>query len=411
MITTLRQKVRLYKRQALVKKLHTATGVEIKQANANLNWREYWHQQTTLQSKPRTMQIGTNWTCNLKCNFCLLTEESTQSRLKALPPRELQISDKVLQAVLELMPYPERISLTPLGEPVLYSKFGLFLERHAQAGSRNLAMTSNGNLITSDRAKAIVEAGMSQITFSVDSCDPEVYASMRVGGNLPRAEEGINHINNWKEKLQRTDPILTLASTFMERNVRQMPLMVDFALKHKFHTYGVQLMDLEPHNPLLPEFLGNHLELTKEMVLETLRRAEGKPLQVHINLALKNLLSNHLSSSEKRSLNNQGTIDRAKSDESFGQEGTLESINTKGQHLLEKCHYPWYFLLVDTNGDCRPCCWTGMSFGNLNDRGFDEIWNSKAAVKMRQDFLENKIPKACQEKHCRVDLDHHGSLE
>jgi hypothetical protein len=30
---------------------------------------------------------------------------------------------------------------------------------------------------------------------------------------------------------------------------------------------------------------------------------------------------------------------------------------------------------------------------------------------MRADFLRNHIPKGCQDKHCRVDLDHEGTRE
>jgi hypothetical protein len=29
---------------------------------------------------------------------------------------------------------------------------------------------------------------------------------------------------------------------------------------------------------------------------------------------------------------------------------------------------------------------------------------------MRKDFLNNHIPRGCQNKHCRVDLDHDGTM-
>jgi MoaA/NifB/PqqE/SkfB family radical SAM enzyme len=418
MPSLLRQVVRSYKRQRLEARLQRATGEEVKRANADLNWREFWHHQTRLRSFPRIMQVGTNWTCNLKCNFCRLTLDSTQQVLKALPREDLEISPRVLEEVIRLMPYPELITLTPLGEPMLYSKFGLLLEKHASYGSRNLSMTSNANLINDNRARMLVEGGMSHIFVSVDSSDPDIYAQMRVHGKLDKVEEALERINYWKDKLQSATPRLTLASTFMERNVRQMPDLLDFARRHRFQAYSIQLMETE-NKDLAGEFLGNHLRLAKDMLLETLRRAADSPVDVRVNIAFRNLLTAYLSPEEWRALtavteggSGEVTNEAAayKSMEtsrtkSFGQ------ISTKGRTLIEKCHYPWYFLLVDTDGDCRPCCWTGVSYGNLNKVDFDQIWNGDRATGMRRDFLNNHIPKGCQNKYCRVDLEHHGTME
>lgn len=412
MASVIREFGRKLKRDWMASQLRGASGEGVKHANSTLNWREYWHDQTVLRSRPRLVQVGTNWTCNLRCNFCRLTLETTQSHLKSLPPRELEISDRVREAVMELMPYPEIMTLTPLGEPMLYSKFGKLLEHHAELGSKNLAMTTNANLITDDRARMLVEGGMSHLFVSVDSSDPEVYAGMRVRGELDKVEAALEAINRWKEKLNSPLPTMTLASTFMERNVRQMPDLLDFAVKHRFHSYSIQLMETE-NQELEGEFLGHHIPLTKDCLMETLRRAEGKDVDVRVNIALRNLLTFALSGDEWKQLSKvtegvSGEIE--KNDENVFAKKSGD-ISTQGKTLREKCHYPWYFLLIDTDGDCRPCCWTGVSYGNLNNKGFEEIWNGEIPTGMRRDFVNNHIPKGCQGKHCRVDLNHHGTME
>lgn len=418
MASALREAVRRFKRDRLESRLKKASGSEVKRANAQLNWREFWHQRTQLHSRPRLIQVGTNWTCNLRCNFCRLTLESTQKIFKALPPKELEISDRVFEQVCELMPYPQTMTLTPLGEPMLYSKFGRLLERHRELGSRNLAMTTNANLINDDRARMLVEGQISHLFVSVDSSDPEIYAGMRVRGDLAKVEEALEAINRWKDKLNSKYPTMTLASTFMERNVRQMPDLFHFAEKHRFDNYNLQLMETE--NPELEEeFLGHHIPLLKEMLLETVRRSSDSKAEVRAELGFRNLLTAHLNPEEWRALSSVtegmagGLIEGEKPSNGNGNKnGDIESrLSTRGKSLIEKCHYPWYFLLIDTDGDCRPCCWTGMSYGNLNKLDFDGVWNSEKAVGMRNDFLKNHIPKACQNKHCRVDLDHHGTME
>ena len=412
MASALREAVRWMKRQRLEYQLDRAPGEAKKLANSELNWREFWHGRTHLYSRPRFVQVGTNWTCNLKCNFCRLTLEETQKTLKAKPKNELEISPRVLDHVLELMPYPEMITLTPLGEPLLYSKVGLVLEHHRRIGSRNLAMTTNANLINDERARMIVEGGVSHLFVSIDSSDPDIYASMRVLGNLPKVEAALESINRWKDKLNSPTPTMTLASTFMERNVRTMPDLLDFGVRHRFHSFSIQLMETE-NLELESEFLGHHMPIAKEMLLETLRRSQGKPIEVKVNIAFRNLLTHMLSLPEARLIDSalEGAPSGDTADTPMDPDSPIASLSTKSKHLTEKCHYPWYMLLIDTDGDSRPCCWAGSSYGNLNSLTLEDIWNGPSTQQMRTEFLNNHIPKGCQHKHCRVDLDHDGTLE
>jgi hypothetical protein len=43
------------------------------------------------------------------------------------------------------------------------------------------------------------------------------------------------------------------------------------------------------------EFLGHHMPIAKDMLLETLRRALGRPIEVKVNIAFRNLLTHVLS--------------------------------------------------------------------------------------------------------------------
>ena len=84
--------------------------------------------------------------------------------------------------------------------------------------------------------------------------------------------------------------------------------------------------------------------------------------------------------------------------------GLDSALDMRGKPLVEKCNYPWYNLMIDVDGEVRPCCWVAASWGNLNSKEFDEIWNGPSAVSMRQSFLADRVPVPCRKKHCRVDL-------
>lgn len=66
----------------------------------------------------------------------------------------------------------------------------------------------------------------------------------------------------------------------------------------------------------------------------------------------------------------------------------------RGQEITLKCYYPWTTLNVGTNGDAYPCIsrsWfkdgAGL-VGNQNLQSLEEIWNSPAIRKIRNDFMK-----------------------
>jgi radical SAM protein with 4Fe4S-binding SPASM domain len=387
MVSPLRQIGRWGKRTYLEQRLNAAPPAQKKFWNERLNWREFWHGRTRLHSFPLHVQLGTNWTCNLHCFFCRREVEPYRQGFKDMPANELQISPTVYDAARLILPHALSFSLTPLGEPILYSKFNKFLEIHGELGSENLCFTTNGVLIDDRRAEAIVRSRVSTVYMSIDSSNPERYAELRVGATLDQFERGLNRLVEWKKKLDSDLPHIAFATTFMRRNIEDLPDLVRFASKGGADELVVQLM--EPEAPELePEMLWHHVPITAKMVGEAQRLGRELGLKINVGLAMKNLLSAAAAG---------------------GGDGAAEievapEIDTRGQSLVEKCRYPWSSILIDTDGDVRPCCWAGSSHGNLNEKSFDEIWNGKAVQEMRRDFLADHVPEGCRKKHCRVDL-------
>lgn len=435
----LRHRARQLRRSFLNYQRDRAAGLAARQFNTELNWREFWHGRSELISTPRIIQVGTNWTCNLKCSFCRLTMDWTQDHLKSLPPRQLQISEQVTQVVHELLPFAEMMVLTPLGEPLMWGGLDETLALHARLGSHNLALTTNGMLLNDKNCERIVRGQLNHLFVSIDSNDPEIYASMRVGGDLGQVEEGLRRLARWKDKLNSPYPKMTCNATFLTRNIPQLPSMVSWAEDLGFEELSVQLMEIE--NPELEdEFLGHDPELAYRYVTQALKEGAGRKIDVNPHLAIRNLVTAALAGrdvahheykaasprmpGERKKASRpagNGTYGNLYAGESetgcatcaqpkvaavapAGNGEQFEILDMSRKTLVEKCHYPWYNLLIDTDGDARPCCWADVSFGNLNELDFESIWNGPKAVAMRKAFLANTVPKSCRNKHCRVDL-------
>lgn len=354
--------------------------------NSLLNQREFWQGRTRLASFPKSIQVGTNWTCNLKCFFCR-RELGDRERLAQLPASDMEIPAAAMNRLMKVLPYVEVCTLTPLGEPLLYSGLPRLLAYYQTVGSKNLYLTTNGNVITDNRAKMLVQSQVRRVTISIDSANPERYAEMRVGGDLSRITEGLTRIQEWKRKLNATLPEVIFASTFMQRNIGDLPGLIQYAHDNNVKSIGVQLMEAES-NEIEVETLKYHIPELTRVIEESERFAAEKGVQLFIHDAIRNLLSAQAGPEAEAA-----ELLKSRPD-----------LDTRQKTLIEKCSFPWTFLVVDTDADVRPCCWAGASYGNLARQEFDEIWNGPTNIEMRRKFLQNIIPDCCRGKHCRVDL-------
>ncbi len=72
----------------------------------------------------------------------------------------------------------------------------------------------------------------------------------------------------------------------------------------------------------------------------------------------------------------------------------------KLQHYLPGyCSQSVYRVKVDTDGQIYPCCVGDdgtLSLGNLNEKGFEEIWNGPESQDLRRGMLTGDVPKFCK---------------
>ncbi|GEM_PF-5246610 len=54
----------------------------------------------------------------------------------------------------------------------------------------------------------------------------------------------------------------------------------------------------------------------------------------------------------------------------------------------EHCQYPWMYLSVKVNGDCRLCRFSSISIGNLTTQSIGEVWNSPTSQLLRRTILD-----------------------
>jgi GTP 3',8-cyclase len=142
----------------------------------------------------RDLRISVTDRCTFRCTYCM--------------PKEVFGRDYVFLSRQDLLSFEEITRLTRIfvrlgvhkvrltgGEPTLRRDFEKLVEMLAGIEDLDdIAMTTNGSLLTPERAQALKEAGLKRITVSLDSLDEETFQSMNdVGFPAAKVLEAIDN--------------------------------------------------------------------------------------------------------------------------------------------------------------------------------------------------------------------------
>ena len=147
-----------------------------------------------MQRPLRDLRISVTDRCTFRCTYCM--------------PKEIFGRDYVFLARDELLSFEEITRLTRVfvklgvrkvrltgGEPTLRRDFDKLVGMLADIdGLEDIAMTTNGSLLTLDKAMALKAAGLTRATLSLDSLDEATFQSMNdVGFPVAKVLEAIDN--------------------------------------------------------------------------------------------------------------------------------------------------------------------------------------------------------------------------
>jgi cyclic pyranopterin phosphate synthase len=126
----------------------------------------------------RDLRISVTDRCNFRCTYCMPREIFGRD-FEFLRRDELLTFEEVARlARLFVQLGVEKIRLTG-GEPLLRRDLERLVQMLSRIGGlQDLTLTTNGSLLTREKARAMKEAGLNRITISLDSLDDEVFRTM-----------------------------------------------------------------------------------------------------------------------------------------------------------------------------------------------------------------------------------------
>ena len=150
---------------------------------------------------PKSMIFELDITCNLECVMCDSTLSSAIRKNRGkLPLQKNFYNDEFLYQLEEFIPHLERAMFIG-GEPFLidryYKIWDLILSMKPDI---KIGITTNGTILNK-KVKDILERGIFEINFSIDSLDKNTYETIRKHSNFERVMENLYFFHKYcKEK-------------------------------------------------------------------------------------------------------------------------------------------------------------------------------------------------------------------
>src|SRR5258706_371558 len=214
----------------------------------------------------RDLRVSITDRCNFRCLYCLPETEAAanfygerwagsaggESIARAWTPRSHLLTFEEIERAVRIAVGLgiQKVRLTG-GEPLLRQQAERLVERLASIpGISDLAMTSNGFLFA-QKGKALHDAGLRRISFSLDSLDAANFKKITGRDGLPAVLAAIDHAQELGLNPVKVNAVVIRSINDHEIEAlgefakRLDLVVVDAANDHRIHLHGIQ-----------PQFLG-----------------------------------------------------------------------------------------------------------------------------------------------------------
>ena len=133
---------------------------------------------------PQFIEIETVNACNARCPMCTIADWQRDT-----PVMKEEIFNKIVEDLRPNIDMVRRISLYRDGEPLIDKNLPSRIETLNRIGAKEIAISTNVSLLTEEKARNILNAGIGLVILSIDSLKKDVFESIRVRLNFEEVME------------------------------------------------------------------------------------------------------------------------------------------------------------------------------------------------------------------------------
>jgi MoaA/NifB/PqqE/SkfB family radical SAM enzyme len=215
-------------------------------------WVEY-PRQCIVPEFPLCLDIETTNVCNLDCIMCPRTVYIARGTYGPIGMMDFDLYRGLIdQGARYGLP---SVKLQYLGEPLAHPDLPKQIRYAKQAGVLDTMFNTNATFLTEEKSHEILNAGIDNVFFSVDSIYPDKFNAIRVGARYEQVVENIMRFCKIKRRGGYAHVQTRVSMTVMESDVEELVKFKDFWLQHVdvvgFGLYHDVLQDgiESPYNP------------------------------------------------------------------------------------------------------------------------------------------------------------------
>lgn len=174
---------------------------------------------------PSKLFVETTTNCNLGCFMCV--KQTGKCGIS-----EGEMTPATFAALEPAFPNLEALILNGVGEPLLNPHLEDFI-RHARESMPPdswIGFQSNGLLLTNERARELLDAGLDKICISVDAVTPEMLRTVREGADISSIDNALQALAKAKFSTGRAEFKIGLEFVLMRSNLDELPDLLRWAV-------------------------------------------------------------------------------------------------------------------------------------------------------------------------------------
>ena len=145
-----------------------------------------------LPHAPPNIMIDTTSLCNLNCVMC-----GTQRSVQKKGQMEMSLFRSIIDQATEMG--TSNITLHTIGEPLLHPNI-VEMVKYVKKKELYVNITTNGQLLTEEKARGLLEAGLDVLRVSIEGATEKTYSNIRRGGTLELLLKNLRTFNKIKEE-------------------------------------------------------------------------------------------------------------------------------------------------------------------------------------------------------------------
>jgi pyruvate-formate lyase-activating enzyme len=179
-----------------------------------------------LRRFPKFVQLETVSGCNARCTMC-----SVHSWQRSKSAMSEALFEKLLNELAAHAGWIEQVALQLGGEPLLDRHLERRVAALKRAGIRSVAFTTNASLLTPQRSRSLLEAGVDTIDFSIDGASAATFDAIRVNLSFDAVRDNVHRFLAVRRELG-SETCVRVRMVIQERNAHEFDRFVAYWRAH-----------------------------------------------------------------------------------------------------------------------------------------------------------------------------------